>query len=301
MIEGENLSFIKAFLEHLGAVVVSLDKYEGKAESFGSIVLVVAFQNEEITLIVKGDSLKDTLSFFYSLDIFPISINFLDTQKALPAKQIEQLLQKVLSEHEEASHVWAAQQQQIQQKEQKRYENKDVKEALKVINNTIDRVSQILLIGKGMLSSEEMRTLTDFSNELKKIRLGTNFNKMVTLLLETEQRLQKAEDKVLKELDDQKFLIDRNSIVTNIDVISESNALLIAQEKFLLRQQLTLQESLYLSGKYAAIFAKFFGKDLTQQFVSLDALVPNIVIMFEYFCLVSLLLFSFVALYGPVF
>jgi hypothetical protein len=148
------------------------------------------------------------------------------------------------------------------------------------------------------LSSEEIRTLTEYSNDLKKIRLGTNFNKMVTLLLETEHSLQKAEDKVLKALDDKKFLIDRNSVITNIDVISESNNLLVAQEKYLLKQQLTIQESLYLSGKYATIFVKFFKKDFLHQFVSLQGLIPNIVFLLEYFSLVSLLLFSFVALFG---
>ena len=292
---------VKTFLEHWGIVVVSLDEYEGSAESFGSITATVPSQTQEIIVVLKGDSLEDALSFLYSLELFPISINFLDIQRVLPDVQVAQLLKKVLSEHEEASHVWAAQQQQLQQKEQKRYENKNIKEALKVINHTVDRVSQILLIGKGMLSSDEIRTLNSFSEDLKKIRLGTNFNKMVMLLLETQHHLQKAEDKVLKALDDKKFLIDRNSIVTNIDVISESNALLIAQEKYLLKQQLTVQESLYLSGKYATIFAKFFNKDLAAQFTSLDLLIPNLVAMLEYFCLVSLLLFSFVSLFAPAF
>lgn len=301
LISGWEFSFIKSFLEHWGVVVVSLEEYESSLESFGTIVLKSSFQDQEISLIVKWDSLKETLSFFFSLDLFPFSINFIDPQKALPPEQIEHLLQMVLSEHEEASQIWAEQQQKIQQKEQKRYENKNIQEALKVINNALDRVSQILLIGRWILSSEEIRSLTEYSNELKKIRLGTNFNKMVTLLLETEHSLQKAEDKVLKALDDKKFLIDRNSVVTNIDVISESNSLLIAQEKYLLKQQLTTQESLYLSGKYATIFVKFFGKDFVHQFISLQSLVPNIVALLEYFCLVSLLLFSFVSLFGSVF
>lgn len=293
-----DFSFVKSFLEHWGIVVVSLEEYESSLESFGNILLKFSFQQQEISLVVSGSSLEEALSFFFSLDIFPFSVNFIDPKKALPPEQVERLIQTLLSEYEEASHILAEQQQEIQQKEQKRYENKNIQEALKVINNAIDRVSQIFLIGKWILSSEEIRTLTEYSNDLKKIRLGTNFNKMVTLLLETEHSLQKAEDKVLKALDDKKFLIDRNSVITNIDVISESNNLLVAQEKYLLKQQLTIQESLYLSGKYATIFVKFFKKDFLHQFVSLQGLIPNIVFLLEYFSLVSLLLFSFVALFG---
>ncbi|MDR0369050.1 MAG: hypothetical protein LBH96_00500 [Candidatus Peribacteria bacterium] len=92
--------------------------------------------------------MEEALSFFFSLDIFPFSVNFIDPKKALPPEQVERLIQTLLSEYEEASHILAEQQQEIQQKEQKRYENKNIQEALKVINNAIDRVSQIFLIGK---------------------------------------------------------------------------------------------------------------------------------------------------------
>jgi Rad3-related DNA helicase len=197
------------------------------------------------------------------------------TDASLSEEEIQQLIQDIGKEYETEHKQREIQQQIIQQKELKKYENKDIVHALKVINSNIDRMEQMMLIGKSILSPEEIRRLTDLSNELKKIRLGTNFNKMAQLLLEVQSHINKAEDEVLRALDDKKFLIDRNSVVTNIDVIFQYAALIRAEEKAVLKKPLSLVESLYVSGKQATIFFLFSRKDVRQQFASLTYLLPN--------------------------
>ena len=204
----------------------------------------------------------------------------------LPKEQVTSLIQTVAAEYKKISDAFEKEQQWLAQKEKKKFENKDVKAALKVINSNIDRIDQLLFIGKGVLSGEEMKKLTDISNELKKIRLGTNFNRMAQLLLDAQRYLSVAEAKVLKALDDKKFFIDRNSVVTNIDVISEYSALVMAQEKSVLKKPLTNWESVYLVGKSGTVFARFFWKDLVHSLSSLPVLLPNIISLLEYFTLV---------------
>lgn len=234
-------------MEHWGVVVVSLEEYEQQPQEFGNIQVLLSFKEQKFTIILKGTSLKEPLYFLFSLELIPEEINFISNP--LPKEQIASLIKKVAADHEKQYIEREKEQQRLAQKEQRKFENKDVKEALKVINNNIDRIDQLLFIGKGVLSSDEMRKLTDISNELKKIRLGTNFNRMAQLLLEAQRYISVAEEKVLKVLDDKKFFIDRNSVVTNIDVISEYNALISAQEKSVLKKPLTNTESLYLIGR----------------------------------------------------
>jgi hypothetical protein len=207
-------------------------------------------------------------------------------------EEIQQLIQKIAKEYETEHKQWETQQQVLQQKELKKYENKDIKQALKVINSNIDRIDQMLLIGKSILSSDEVRILIALSNELKKIRLGTNFNKMAQLLLEAQSHINKAEDAVFAALDDKKFLIDRNSVITNIDVISQYATLIRAEEKFVLKKSLSTAESLYVSGKQAAIFSVFFRKDFRQQFTSLTFLLPNTLSLLEYLVLRIIVILS---------
>ena len=56
---------------------------------------------------------------------------------------------------------------------------------------------------------------------MKRIRLGTNFNKMASIVLDTQILLKKAEEEIISTYDSKKFLIDKNSSVTNIDVLYE--------------------------------------------------------------------------------
>jgi hypothetical protein len=124
---------------------------------------------------------------------------------------------------------------------------------------------------------------------------------MVQLLMETQDRITAAENKVLKQLDDKKFLIDRHSNVTNIDVISEYAELTRAQEKSLLKQQLHFSENLYLSGKNITIFAKFFGKDLKAAFSSFQMFLPNMLGLLEYLVLVIIVILSAFWIFSSLF
>jgi hypothetical protein len=261
---------------------------------FSLILSLKQFEGEE-----TGNPLEKALRFLFSLGLSPKTANFLDTP--VPKSLVETLIKKISAEYQESRELREKQKEKQLQKEQQRYEDTNVKQALKVINNNIDRIDQILTVGKGILTFEETKTLTDLSNELKKIRLGSNFNRMVQLLMDTQEHIDAAEEKVLKQLDDKKFLIDRHSSITNIDVITEYTALVKAEEKYILKNQLDLEENRYLNGKHLTIFAKFFGKDIRNAFSSLEMLVPNMLSLLEYFILTTIVIISIFWLFSTLF
>jgi hypothetical protein len=248
LIGGEKLSTIKEFLVNWGIVVVSLDEYDKPIEEFGKIRMIIPFKGSDFSVITFSDTLEKSVRYAFALGLQPKYVKMADN--SMTDEEISALIGKIAKEYEQQQKQWEQQQTLSHQKEVKKYENKDIKHALKVINSNIDRIEQLLFIGKGILSSEEMKTLTDISNELKKIRLGTNFNRMAGLLLDAQSHITASEDLVLKALDDKKFLIDRNSVVTNIDVIAQYATLIRAQEKSVLKKPLSNKESLYLVGQH---------------------------------------------------
>jgi hypothetical protein len=199
--------------------------------------------------------------------IYPKDINFL--KDPIQDKESQNLIAKISSEYQQESSLREEILQKSSVKEAKKYENTDVQQALKVVNSNIDRIDQLLLVGKEIISGSERKKLSDFSTELKKIRLGTNFDKMAQILITAQSFIEKNEDLVLSALDDKKFLIDRNSFVTNVDVISEYSMLIRAREKYLLKRMLSFEETLYAGGQHVTIFSKFFMKDLLKQFQTL--------------------------------
>ena len=122
---------------------------------------------------------------------------------------------------------------------------------------------------------------------------------MVQLLLDAQNYIIKAEDLVLQVLDDKKFLVDRNSVVTNIDIISQYAVLVRAEEKNVLKKPLVTTESLYLNGKNRTIFFVLFWKDLCHSFSSLKSLLPNTIVVLEYLALSTIVMISIFTVIAP--
>jgi len=110
---------------------------------------------------------------------------------------------------------------------------------------------------------------------------------MVILLLDAQGVIEKNEEKVLIALDDKKFLIDRNSIISNIDVISESSKQTQAEERKMLKQVLSTKDVLYVSGKNITTFANFLYKDLLLSFTTPQQFIANCLLRCEYLLLVT--------------
>jgi hypothetical protein len=301
LIGDEELVVVKDFLEKWKVVVISLEEYPQSIEQFGTIQVKITVNKTDFFLVLSlkqfegeasgmGNPLEKALRFLFSLGLSPSDADLLGAQ--LPKSLIDSLIKKISIEYKASRELWEKEQEQQVQREQKKYEDENIKQALKVINTNIDRIAQMLEVGKSILTLEESVALTDLSNELKKIRLGSNFNRMVELLMDTQDLITRAEDKVLTALDDKKFLIDRHSFVTNIDVISEYSTLIKAEEKSVLKQSLGVQETVYFLGKYMTIFAKFFGKDVKHVFDSLQEIIPNILMLLEYLVLAVVVLLS---------
>ena len=131
--------------------------------------MIIPFNGIDFSVITFTDTLEKSIRYVFSLGLVPKDVKV--TDGTMSEQEIHDLIHSVAQEYEEQHKQWEEEQERIQQKENKKYENKDVQNALKVINSNIDRIDQILFIGRGVLSLENKRALTDISNELKKIRL----------------------------------------------------------------------------------------------------------------------------------
>jgi uncharacterized FlaG/YvyC family protein len=61
---------------------------------------------------------------------------------------VADLIKKISLEYQESRALWEEQQQKKQQEEQKRYEDDNLRQALKVINTNVDRIVQLLEVGR---------------------------------------------------------------------------------------------------------------------------------------------------------
>ena len=257
--------FVKDFLAHWWIVVVSFDIFKEDPNTFWNISLSVPFKDREIQIIIPWEDLSERLYFLSFLWLNPTFANFI--KNPISELEMRQLLEatsnKINLLNEELQH----QKEEEELKEQKKYEEKAIQDWLKAINHNIDYIEQLMKAWNWIISWTDMSKLEDYLNEMKKIRLWTNFNKMANVIFESHELINKAEEEILQAYDSQKFTIGKNSSVTNIDVIYENWAYnKISDKAILMPKMLTTTESVVGILWSPTIFLKLLKRDLSSTF-----------------------------------
>ena len=301
LLQWEDDNLVRGFLSHRWVVIVSLNEYKENPENFGGIKMSVLYNNAEIDILMKWEDLSEALYSMMFLGLNPKSANYLND----PISDDE--MNGIIASTTAKIH---AINQEIQEKkeleermEQKKYEETAISDTLKIVNAEIDRIEQVIKAGQWVILWIEMKELEDYLNEMKKIRLWTNFNKMASLVFESHALVKTAESEIFKAYESQKFTIDKNSSVTNIDVINDIFDSKRISEKWALQaSSLTPGESVLNMLWPATVFLKLLKRDIIHTFqnTSADETFGVIMNMVEYFVLTAIIVLSILWLIAPL-
>lgn len=211
--------FVRDFLANRGVVIVSISEFTEDIKSFWKIKILVSYKNTEIEIISAGDNLEEKANFIISLWLSPHFFNLIEdpVPDAVMKKMIASASQSIKQRDEQIEQ----QKTEEEMKEKKKYSENALADSINIVNANIERMERIIKAWEWVISWIEVKKLTDYMNEMKKIRLWTNFNKMASLVLESHELVNEAQKQILEAYDSQKVLIDKNSSVTNIDVIED--------------------------------------------------------------------------------
>ena len=126
---------------------------------------------------------------------------------------------------------------------------------------------------------------------------------MASLVLDSHRLVSHAEEKIFKANDDQKFFIDKNSCVTNIDVIHENFNFNRISEKALFQPSgLTTTESIDHMLKESAIFMRLLRRDIESTFqgTHFDEFFSTTLKFLEYIVLTATIVVSLMWLLSPL-
>ena len=293
--------FIRNFLAYRWVVVVSLTELKENPDAFRNIKMSVMYDNKEIQIFMNWDNLEEKIYFVAFLWLAPQIANFVD--KPIPEFQMNDLIKNVFIKiQQEVENIKKEKERELI-REKKKYEEKNIDYWLKVINANIDRIQQVIKIWHWILSWTEVKELENYLNEMKKIRLGTNFNKMASLILESHHIVDLATKKVIEANESWKFVIDQQSIVTNIDVISDCYKFNRIWEKTKLKPALlTPTEGIEWVLWIGAVYMKLLWRDIVHTFkqTSFDEFFTVVLNLVEYITLTITLVISLLWLIAPL-
>ncbi len=295
----ENL--IRDFLAHRWVVIVSLTEYKEDPKPFWNITMSVLYDNTEIQLLMPWEDLAERVYFVSFLWLAPQIANFVDNP--IPDLQMKELIKSTFLKIKEENEKIKQEEEEEVLREQKKYEESNIKDWLRIINDNIDRIEQVIKAWQWVLSGQELKDLEDHLNDMKKIRLGTNFNKMATLVLDSHILVKKAEEQIFSTYDSQKFLIDKNSSVTNIDVLSDSFDTSRISEKAIFQPAwLTTNESIFHMLWSKGVFFKLLKHDILSTFesTSFEDFFTVVMNLIEYMVITATVVISLLWLFWPL-
>lgn len=292
-------NFIRDFLAHWWVVIVSLTEFKEEPKTFWNICVDLIYNETKVQLLSKWDDLWERVYFFMFVGLKPLTVNFIDNP--VSDEEVKKIMDSTLIKiHEEIKKV--QEEQKIKElNEKKKYEESWIKDWLKIINTNINHIEQVLKAWEWILSWSEVKKFEEYLNEMKKIRLWTNFNKMASLVLDSHILLEKAEEKIFNANDSNKFLIDKTSSITNIDVLKEYFKINKISEKAKLQPAwLKASESIINLTGLNAIFLALLGRDFSSEFSksSFNEIFDIVINFVEYIILLMLVVISILRLVG---
>ena len=294
--------FLRKFLWYRWVVIVSISEFKEDPRTFWNIILLATFSDINIQIITKWEDLWERLYFIMFLWLSPINANYIENPIA--QDQVKQLIETNSAKINEENEKIKNEQEALELKEQKKYEETWITEWLKIINSTIDHIQQLTKAWQWIISWNELKTLDNYLNEMKKIRLWTNFNKMAMLILDANHLAKKVEKDIFEANKDKTFLINENSSISNIDLLSEYFRInRILDESTLWVAWLSPGESMLKMMWNNSIFFVSLAQDVNYIFktTTIDETFAIVMNLIEYIVLCAIVVICLIWLFAPLF
>ena len=270
LIEGEDVSSVKQFLSDQKVIILGLEHYTGKPEDFGDIYLDIASKDQVFRIVGQLEKLEEFLSYVVKLELKVKTANYFS--HPLDEQKVQDLIQTVNKQAEHQAQIKKQEKEKAEKKGRLNYNDKKLKKAYNAIDQIINQIDQLLAIGGRNIPPMTQKKFDDMRGEISKLRLATNYDKIIEELHKAMNLIVETQDLLLWKLESNKiFTIAPKSQVTNVEVIREQTRLAKANLLNALGAQLSREETMYVSLGYLKLFSQYLYKDI--QFASQNKLL----------------------------
>ncbi|MDD3263167.1 MAG: hypothetical protein PHR61_05010 [Candidatus Absconditabacteria bacterium] len=258
--------FARKFIEESSLVLLSLGDYSGDLNSFGPLYVIVSFEAKEIRVVSTKDfNLKSFVLLFLGLGFDVIDGNyFVDPQTPEQIKKVIDVCKKELEIQQESQKDAAKEEQE---KEKKFYYQDDgLEKAKNVIAWSLDKVNSLLVDKGAFISAKDLRTIKIKVEELKKMRMGTNYEKIRDMLQELFSIVDRIEEDYYASLEDSSEKLFDGTSVTAVDLERQVSILEKVQQQQMFGGNVSVKRKDYVAFGEVLIYLMFLKKDFIELF-----------------------------------
>ena len=166
----------RKILEQKKILILSLKEFSQDKETFGDIYFSINLNFQEITMVTKYEDIQEACTFFTFIGFEIMNINSYSTP--LSEKQVDAIIEKAKLEVEKKKAEIEQQSRQKEAQENKFYQDIDLESAKKNIFRVFEKIEEMGKRSAGTISIQDMKKIKSLSEELRKLRLGTNLEKI---------------------------------------------------------------------------------------------------------------------------
>ncbi len=275
---------VRKILEQRHIMILSLKEFTGDKQTFGDIYFTIDLNYQDIEIVTKYDNIQEAANFFSFIGFELANINSYTTP--LPRDQVVAI---ILQAQTVASDRRAAVQEEIKKieaQEKKVYRNEDLEIAKKVIMRVFEKIDETTKRSAGTIGIIEMKKIQSLTEELRKLRMGTNFEKIRDTIQELFVMLDTIDAERYASIQNPNDTILPESLVTKVDVEKELNMMENIKILKSLGAKIELKNQDYAALGSSAIFWKFFQKDFLHKASNLSWLLYNLYDILEFILLI---------------
>lgn len=293
LLDIESPLFVRKFIEESWLILLSLSDFSSQPESFWPVYITVTFENQHIRIVAKKEfTLKDLCSLFLSLWFVIEDANyFADPQTPQQVQKVIALCSKELDDQKQSEKI---QQEQQQEAEKKIYYSDDgLEKAKQVIAWSLEKVNTLLTEKWAFVSAKDLRTIKEKVEELKKLRMGTNYEKIRDMLQELFSIVDRIEEEYYASLEDTSQSIFPWTMVTAVDLERQVSILEKVQKQQMFWGTIPVKRKDYVAFWDVLVYLFFLKKDFITLFQNILLYVYRI---FDWLQIALLMLVVFLSL-----
>lgn len=299
LIDVEASLVARKILENHTILILSLKERTQDKHNFGDVYFTISFKGKSVDIITKYTDPQEACEFFQFIGFDIQRVN----RRSIPISetQSQDIIFKAKQQASNKIESIEAKQKAEDEAERKVYADEKLESAKKIILQVFEKVDHSLKRADATIEFQEMKEIKALTEELKKLRMGTNFEKIRSTIQELFKVIDTVDDAYFASIQNSNVTIAPDSLVTMTDVDRE----LERMEKVKILKELHIKISIknkdYASFGAGAIYRKFLQKDLLLKLSNMSGLLRSVYDIAELILLVVISLLGVYTLVNEIY
>ena len=261
LIEADDAATVKKFHGDQKVIINWLEIYQWDVADFGKSYIVVKYWDTLVKIIWNFEDLEQFVEYVFQLELEVIDANYI-LGNQLSETQVQEIINSAREKQIASKKVHQERLKAAQAAEKINFNDKKLQKAYQAIDDIVNQIDQLMEIWGSKIQPNTRKKLDDTRGEMGKLRLATNYDKIIEELHSAMNLIVETQDFLLDLLENDKiFAINPETKITNVDIIREQTRLAKANLLQVLGAQMSREETMYASLGHLKIFTQYLTRD----------------------------------------